>query len=53
VARYGLDRQGNESGGGVISAPDKTDPGAHPAFHTMGTRSVLGVKRDVDHPPPI
>jgi len=42
-------------GGGGISAPVQTGPGAHPAFYTMGTWSFLGVKqlgRGVVHPPP-
>ena len=28
--------------GARFSAPDKTDPGAHPASYTMGKRSFLG-----------
>jgi hypothetical protein len=38
-----------------FSAPFHTGPGAHPAYHTMGTGSFLGVKRPglgVNHPPP-
>jgi len=41
--------------GARFSAPVQTNPGAHPASFTMGTGSLLGVKRlgfDVDHPPP-
>jgi hypothetical protein len=37
-----------------ISAPVRTDPGAHPASYTMGTGSFPGVKRpgrSADHPP--
>ena len=40
--------------GARFSAPVQTDPGAHPAFCTMGTGSFPGVKRlgrSVDHPP--
>jgi len=39
----------------ILSAPNQTGPGAHPASYAMGTRSFLGVKRPgrgVDHPPP-
>ena len=38
-----------------FSAAVQTGPGAHPAAHSMGTGSFLGVKRPgrgVDHPPP-
>jgi len=38
-----------------FSAPVLTGPGAQPASYTMGTRSILGVKRqrcDVDNPRP-
>ena len=41
--------------GGWFSTPIQTGPGAQPAFHTMGTRSLPGVKRlwrGIDHPPP-
>ena len=41
--------------GARFSTPIQTDPGAHPASYTMGTRSFLGVKwpgRGADHPPP-
>ena len=41
--------------GAKISAPVHTGPGAHPASYTMGTGSLLGVKRPgrgVDHTPP-
>ena len=42
---YGLDGLGIESQWGTtFSAPVQTDPGAHPAFCTMGTRSFPGVK---------
>ena len=37
-----------------FSASVQTGPGAHPAFYTMGTASISGVKRPgrgVDHPP--
>ena len=39
--------------GARFSTPVQTGPGAHPASYTMGTGSLLGVKRpgrDVDHP---
>jgi len=45
---------GSNPGGGEISAPVQTGPGAHPASYTMGTGSFPGVKqlgRAVDHPP--
>jgi hypothetical protein len=35
--------------------PIETGPKAHPAFYTMGTGSLLGVKepeRGAEHPPP-
>jgi len=55
ATRYGLDGPGIESRWGTrLSAPVQTDPGAHPASYTMGTGSLLGVKRPkrgVDHPP--
>ena len=38
-----------------FSAPVQTGPGAHPASHTVSTRSFPGVKwlgRGIDHPPP-
>ena len=38
-----------------FSAPVQRGPGAHPASHTMVTRSFSGLKRlerGVDHPPP-
>jgi hypothetical protein len=41
--------------GARFSAPVQTSPGAHPASHTMGIGSFLGVKhqgRGADHPPP-
>ena len=41
--------------GESFSATVQIDPGAHPAFYTMGTGSFPGVKRPgrgVDHPPP-
>ena len=41
--------------GTTFFAPVQIDPGAHPAFYTMGTGSFPGVKRPgrgVDHPPP-
>jgi hypothetical protein len=46
---------GPNPGGGEISAPTQTGPGAHPASCTVRTRSFLGVHgsgRSVDHPPP-
>ena len=56
ATRYGLDGLGIESRWGArSSAPVQTDPGAHPAFYTLGTASLLGVKRPgrgVHHPPP-
>ena len=42
-------------GGARFSAPVQTGPGAHPASNTMGTGSLLGIKRPgrgIDHPPP-
>jgi len=42
---YGLDGPGIESQWGArFSAPVHTGPGAHPAFCTMGTGSLPGVK---------
>jgi len=42
---YGLDGPGIESRwGAIFSAPVQTDPGAHPASYTMGTRSFPGLK---------
>ena len=41
--------------GARLSAPVHTGPGAYPAFRTMGTGSLPGVKwpeSSVDHPPP-
>ena len=56
ATRYGLDGPGIESRWVArFSAPVQTDPGAQPAFYTMGTGSFPGVKRlgrGVDHPPP-
>jgi len=56
ATRYGLDGSGIESRlGAGFSAPVHTGPGAHPASHTMGTKSFPGVNwswRGVDHPPP-
>ena len=54
VTRYRLDGPGIESrwGRDFCTRPDQ--PGAHPAFCTMGARSSPGVKqpgRGVDHPP--
>ena len=55
ATRYGLEVPGIESRWGTrSSAPVQTDPGAHPPFHKMGTKSFPGVKRPgrgVDHPP--
>jgi len=54
---YWLDGPGIESWWGQdFSAPVQTDPGAHPASCTMGTRSFQGVKNGQDvtltpHPP--
>ena len=56
ATRYGLDGPGIESQWEArYSTPVQTGPGAHPASHTTGTGSYLGVKRSgrgVDHPPP-
>jgi hypothetical protein len=56
ATRYGLDSSGIESWWGArFSAPVQTDPGAHPASYTMGTRLFPGVMRPgrgVNHPPP-
>ena len=41
---YRLDGPGSNAGGGEISAPVQTGPGAHPASCTMGTGSFPGVK---------
>ena len=52
---YGLDAPGIETRWGRDFAPVQTDPVAHPATYTMGTGTILGVKRPgrgVDHPPP-
>ena len=41
--------------GAFFSAPFLVDPGAHPAYYAMGTRSFPGIKRlgrDVEHPLP-
>jgi hypothetical protein len=55
ATRYGMDGPGIESPGGTrFSVPVQTDPGAHPAFYTIGTGSFPGVKqagRGVDYPP--
>jgi len=52
---YGLDGPGIETRWWArYSAPVPTGPGAHSASYTMGTGSLLGVKRPglgVDHPP--
>jgi len=48
-----LDGPGLNPGGGDTSV--QTDPWVHPASHTMGTGSFLGLKRPgrgIDHPPP-
>ena len=57
AARYGLDGPGIETrcGGGEVSAPVQTGPGAHPASCTVGIGSLPGVKRPgrgADPPPP-
>ena len=47
--------RGSDTGGGEISAPVQTVPGAHSASYTMGTGSFPGGKgpeRGVDHPTP-
>ena len=52
---YGLDGPGIESRWTRFSPPVQTDPGTHPASHTMGTQSLQGVKRPglgVNYPPP-
>jgi hypothetical protein len=53
---YGLDGPGDRSPVEArFSSPVHTGPGSHPASYTMGTGSVLGVKRPgrgVNHPPP-
>jgi len=42
---YGLDGPGIESWWGTrFATPVQPDPGAHPAYCTMGTRSFPGVK---------
>ena len=41
--------------GARFSAPDRTDPGAHPAVNAVGTGAFTGVnrpKRGSDYPPP-
>jgi hypothetical protein len=41
--------------GAIFFAHVQTGPGAHPAFCTIGTGSIPGVKRPgrgADHPPP-
>jgi len=52
---HGLDGPGIESRSGArFSASVQTSPDAHPASYTMGTGSLLGVKRPgrgVDNPP--
>ena len=53
ATRYGLVGLGIESRWGArFSALVQTYPGAHPAFHTVGTDSFPGVKRQGrdDHP---
>jgi hypothetical protein len=55
AACYGLDDLGIESRGEKFSASIQTNPGAHPASHTMGTGFFPGVKglgRGVDLPNP-
>ena len=56
ATRYGLDGPGIEwVVGARFSAPDQTDPGAHPDSYTMGMGSFPGVKRPgrgTDHPLP-
>ena len=56
ATRYGLDNPGIESRwGATFSAPVQTGPGAHPSSCTMGTGSLLEVKRPgrgADHIPP-
>jgi hypothetical protein len=60
LSRYSDWLQAGRSGdripvGARFFAPVQTGPGAHPAFCTMGTGSLLGVKRPgrgADHPPP-
>ena len=45
--------RGPNRGGARFSAPVQNGPGAHPTSHTMGTRSLLGVRRPergVNHP---
>ena len=53
---YGAGRSGDRIPVGArFSAPVQTGPGAHPSSYTMGTGSLLGVKRPgsgADHPPP-
>ena len=53
ATRYGLDGPGIESRCGKrFSAPAQTGPVAHSASYTMGTGSLLGVKRpERGHPP--
>ena len=57
ATRYGLNGPGIESRwGAIFTASFHTDPGAHPASHTMSTGSFTVVKRperDADHPLPI
>ena len=60
LCRYSDSLQAGRSGDRIpveakFSAHVKTGPGAHPASYTMGTGSLLGVKRPgrgVDPPPP-
>jgi len=57
IMLYRLDGLGIESCCGArFSTTIQTSPGAHPAYHTMGTRSLSrGVKqpgRSTNHPPP-
>ena len=37
--------EGSNYGGGEISAPIQTGPGAHPAYYTIGAWSFLGEER--------
>ena len=56
ATRYGLDGPGIETRWGRdFQHPSRPALGAHPASYTMGTGSLLGVKRPgrvADHPPP-
>ena len=57
ATRYGLDGLGIESRWGAnFPPPVQTGPEAYPAFYTVGTESLPGVKRPesgVDNPPPV